>query len=266
MRHVLFIAGLLAFGGFLLLAFSDRGDAQANQWGTIKGRVIWNKAIAIPARKEIPVTVDPQHCLKDNPTADAKNGTILDEELLIDAKDRGIKNVFVYLVVKPGETIPIHPNLTKFPPALELDQPACMFFPRALAIREGQNVVVKNSAPVTHNIRWIGDGIENQGGNVTIKSGDKADIKDLKAQRLPLSLECNIHGWMKGRLAVVAHPYFAITDEHGNFEIKDAPVGDRKLMIYQETQGYRLGAKGKDGEPIAVKTGVNSLGELEMGK
>src|ERR1700733_4397317 len=84
-------AGLLALASFLILAATDRGDAQANQWGTIKGRVVWGGAV-IPARKEIAVTVNPEHCLKDNPTADAKKGTILDESQLIDAKDKGFKN------------------------------------------------------------------------------------------------------------------------------------------------------------------------------
>jgi hypothetical protein len=248
----------------ILLTQSSRTDAQGNDWGTIKGRVVWGGK-EIPKRKQIEVKVDPQHCLKANPTA--KDGTILDEGLLVSEKNKGLKNVFVYLLVEPGTTIPIHPTLQKFPTEVVIDQPDCMFFPRALAMREGQVFTVKNTALVQHNIRWIGDQVNNQGGNVTIKPGDKAEVKDLKAQRLPLPLECNIHGWMKGRLGVFNHPYFAITDENGNFEIKLAPAGTYKLMIYHEELGYLGGIKGKNGQDITIKAGTGvDLGNQSMGK
>ena len=265
MRRYLSAAVLLGMAVILLVATS-RTDAQGNNWGTIKGRVVWGGS-KLPERKKIEVKVDPQHCLTANPTADKTNGTILDESVLVDAKDKGLKNVFVYFLVEQGVKIPVHPNLQKFAGEIVVDQPDCMFFPRALAMREGQVFAVHNTAPVQHNIRWVGDGVNNQGGNVTIKPGDKFQVKDLKAQRLPLPLECNIHGWMKGRLGVFSHPYFAITDDHGNFEIKDAPAGMHKLMIYHEEVGYRLGTKGKNGEDVTVKAGgVTSLGDLPMGK
>jgi hypothetical protein len=249
-----------------LLAWQFRADAQGEKWGTIKGQVIWG-GDTIPPRTPIDVTKnnDKDHCLKDNPTANVQNGTILDEVLLINAKNKGIKNVFVWLINDPDNPLPIHPDFMKFPREVEIDQPSCMFFPRAIAIREGQVLVVKNTSPVQHNIRWTGDSTINQGGNVIIKPQGKQEIKDLKAQRLPLLLDCNIHGWMKGRLAVLNHPYYAITDKNGSFEIPNAPVGKWKIMIYHEEMGYRLGAAGNKGEPIAVSAGVNDMGLLKMG-
>jgi hypothetical protein len=261
MHRITTALAMLAAAPALLLA-SGRSEAQDGKWGTIKGQVVWGGA-NIPPRKAIKVTVDQAHCLLKNPTADPCNGTILDEALLINEKTKGLKNVFVWLINDPKNPLPINPKLKDVPKSpVIVDQPACMFFPRALAIREGQVFEVVNTAPVQHNIRWIGDGNVNQGGNVTIKPGGKAEIKDLKAQRLPLPLECNIHGWMKGRLAVFDHPYFAITDENGNFEIKDAPVGNFNIMIYHEDIGYRVG---KMGEPINIKGGVNDMGKLPMG-
>jgi hypothetical protein len=260
MNRMLTLLVIAAVGATLLT--SHRGDAQGDKWGTIKGQVVFG-GDKIPPRKEIKVTVDQKHCLADNDTANLKDGTILDEAVLINPKNKGLKNVFVWLINDPKNKLPIHPDLMKFPKQVIIDQPACMFFPRALAMREGQEFVVTNTAPVQHNIRWIGDGENNQGGNVTIKPGGKAEVKDLKAQRLPLPLECNIHGWMKGRLAVFNHPYYAITDDDGNFTIKDAPVGTYNIMIYHEEFGYRVG---KMGEPISIKGGVNDMGKLPMGK
>jgi hypothetical protein len=246
----------------LLLLACGRGDAQDGKWGTIKGQVVWGGK-AIPARKEILVAADKAHCLLKNPTADPCKGTILEEVLLINEKTKGILNAFVWLLNDVKNPLPIHPNLKKLPQnPMTIDQPACMFSPRAVAMREGQVFEVKNSAPVPHNILWTGDGVNNQGGNVLIKPGGKLEIKNLKAQFLPLSLSCSLHGWMRGRLAVFDHPYFAITDENGNFEIKDAPVGNLTIMIYHEDIGYRVG---KMGEPINIKGGVNDMGKLPMG-
>jgi hypothetical protein len=262
MRRFIPAIALLAVSALLLLV-SGGTAAQGQQWATIKGRVVWG-GDQIPEAKWITVTVDQAHCLGANKTA--KDGKILDEGLLVNPKNKGLKNVFVYIAEQPGKEIPIHPDLKNFPKEVKIDQPACSFMPRALALREGQVFMVTNSASVQHNIRWIGDGVNNQGGNVTIKPGDKAEVKDLKAQRLPLPLECNIHGWMKGRLGVFNHPYYAITDDDGNFEIKLAPTGTYKLMVYHEEIGYRGGAKNKNGEEHTIKAPVTDLGELKMGK
>jgi hypothetical protein len=71
---------------------------------------------------------------------------------------------------------------------------------------------------------------------------------------------------MEGRVAVFDHPYFAITDEHGKFEIKDAPAGKFRIVAYQEKIGWRGGAKGKKGQEITIKAGgVTDLGDLQMG-
>ena len=41
-------------------------------------------------------------------------------------------NVFVYIYVEPEDKLPIHPKLRDFPKEVVIDQPACMFFPRAV--------------------------------------------------------------------------------------------------------------------------------------
>jgi hypothetical protein len=239
--------------------------AEGGDWGTVKGRVVWG-GDKDPEVKDIVVGAAHAGCLMGNPVADNVKGTIPEENYLVNAKNKGLKNVFVYFVVLPGEKIAINPNLQKFAPEMVIDQPHCMFWPRALALREGQVFVVKNSSQIQHNIRWIGDDAINKGGSIIINPGDKHEVKDLKSQRLPLALECNIHGWMKGRLGVFSHPYYTITDDDGKFEIKDAPVGNHKLMIYHEEIGYRLGAKGKNGEDIAITPAGLDLKELKMGK
>jgi hypothetical protein len=255
-------AALAAIG--LTALWLPPGAAQGDKgaWGTIKGRIVWGGS-ALPKAEKINVTVDKPHCLE--------NGPLLDNLYQVNPKNKGFKNVFVALKQPPAkaeEPLPIHPSLKEVPKtSTPLDQPRCLFMPRAVAVREGQKLLVKNSAPVNHNIRWTGDPDFNAGGNVTLPPNKEYFIKDLKAQPLPLIVQCNIHPWMSGRLAVYDHPYFAVTDADGNFEIKLAPAGTYRVTFYHEGIGWRGGAKGKAGQEITIKPGgVVDLGELPMGK
>src|ERR1700676_4590746 len=59
----------------ILLLASNRGDAQGDKWGTIKGQIVFG-GDKIPPRKAIEVKQDPNHCLAANKTANLKDGTI----------------------------------------------------------------------------------------------------------------------------------------------------------------------------------------------
>ena len=254
---VLAALGLAVLGLVPGLAQDSKGA-----WGTIKGRIIWGGA-KLPEKKALKVTVDQAHCLE--------KGDLFDSLFEVNPKTRGLKNVFVALKQPPDKAetpLPIHPSLKKLKgKKVMVDQPRCLFIPRAVAIWEGQKLIAKNSAPVNHNIRWTGDPEINPGGNVTLPPGKEFQIKDLKAQPLPLIVQCNIHPWMSGRLAVYNHPYFAVTDKNGNFEIKLAPAGTYRVTFYHEGIGWRGGAKGKAGQEITLKPGQTlDLGELQMGK
>ena len=51
---------------------------------------------------------------------------------------------------------------------------------------------------------------------------------------------------------VLDNPYFAVTDDKGNFEIKNVPAGTQKVVVWQEAvQGGLRDAP--SGEDITVK-------------
>lgn len=51
------------------------------------------------------------------------------------------------------------------------------------------------------------------------------------------------------------HPYFAVTDADGAFEIKDAPPGKWRLVYWHEN-GYHKGRAGAFGFPVEAKPGA----------
>ena len=83
----------------------------------------------------------------------------------------------------------------------------------------------------------------------------------IPADYRPLKVSCGQHPWMSGYMYVLEHPYFAVTDEEGKFEIKLAPTGARNLVIWHET-GLVTDRMGK---PIEVKAGqVTDAGKFEV--
>jgi hypothetical protein len=246
MRYVTTTAALLLCTG--LVAAEDK-------WGTIKGQVVF-AGPQRPALKKIDVTKDKEHCLG--------KGALFDETWTVNKKNLGVRWVFVWLKPDPNGDgkLPIHPDLLKVAgkdPVL--DQPCCQFVPHCLVMRGGQNLVIKNSAPVSHN--------SNVGGlvNPLIAAGGEyiAKSDDLKAKKLPYEVRCNIHPWMKAWILVLDHPYAAVTDKDGKFEIKNAPAGNYRLTVWHEDVGYLGGAKGRDGQPIAIKAdGVTDVGTLKI--
>ena len=45
---------------------------------------------------------------------------------------------------------------------------------------------------------------------------------------------------------VLDHPYFAVTDEKGNFEIKNVPAGTQKVVVWQEAVGPVTASSGDE--------------------
>jgi len=239
LRRVLPAFGLLPTLMAVLLTGIDRAEAQDKKWATIKGRIVWGGN---------------QVLIKAQPG------------LLVNPNSGGIKDVFVYLLAENGVEIPVHPDIQKPAPDCTIALLKNEFVPRLTVLREGQDLVFDNKEKAAPVIRLRGTSVANQRGNFQVQGEGRETIKGLKQQKLPLVLESNPPDRMVGRLLVVSHPYYALTNADGNFEINLAPIGRHKLMIYHETIVYRLGQKGKNGEDVELVAGGANLGELKMGK
>jgi len=61
-------------------------------------------------------------------------------------------------------------------------------------------------------------------------------------------VKCNIHPWMHGYIAVFKHPFFAVTDQEGHFEIKNVPAGNYTIKAWQEKLGTQT-------QPVSLQAG-----------
>lgn len=220
----------LRHAGWLLMIVVILVDSRAEaQWGHLKGQVVL--AGDVPVIK--PLYAKGQ-APKDNEVCGLQD--IPDESLLIDPKTRGIANVFVWLAKKPDK---INPALVKPPAAVaDFDNVKCLFVPRVMVLRAGQQVKLLNDDAIPHNTNF--SPLKGQAFNVAMAPKDrKGDLKEIKiAERLPTSVACNVHPWMRAYWLILDHPYAAITDQEGRFEIRDLPPGDHEFKVWHENSGY----------------------------
>ncbi len=242
-----------------LVVLTSSGRAEAQKWGTVKGTVVLDGPVPAP----VPIVPDTDAVFCNS------KGPFFKQDLVVDPKTKGVRWVMVWLLDESGnfdKAIPIHPKLAKPEKSVLIDQPCCAFEPHALCIRKGQVLVAKNSAMVTHNVNIIG-GDENPNKNIAIPPGKSLEFAGWKASPYPVPIQCTIHKWMNCYVRVFDHPYSAVTNEKGEFEIKDAPVGKYRIVVWQESIGWVVydGKKsGKVGIPIEIKPEGTDLGAIKL--
>jgi plastocyanin len=203
-------------------ALAYEGGAVSNG-GTIKGQVKYEGAP--PAREKIEITKDAKVCGTETEK--------LKEDLVVGAGG-GIANVVVRLsnISKGAALEPAKPNPT-------LDQKVCQFRPHVLVFPAGSTLDVLNSDGILHNVHTYAE--VNPAVNKA-QPGFKKQIQ-LKFEKpeFPIRAECDAHPWMKAWLVVQEHPYYAVTDESGNFSMSNVPAGDYEIEAWQETLGKKTG-------------------------
>jgi len=198
--------------------------ANAAEWGTLKGQFLLDgdagKAAAINANK------DPEVCGKHN---------LVDEAIVV-GEDGALANVFVYLYLKRGKSVEIHPDLeTADTDPIVVDNKGCRFEPHAVVLRTGQTLEIRNSDPVAHNTNLTV--IKNPGFNQIVPNDSPLTKTFEKRESYPSSFACNIHPWMKAYMLIRDNPYMAVTAEDGSFEIANLPAGEHEFIFWHEAKG-----------------------------
>jgi hypothetical protein len=234
--------------------FCPRGAVA--QYGTIKGRLIWGGDTVVPSK-----VLEEMGKAEKDPDVCAKDQSILSHELEIDPKTKGVRYGFAYVVRPKGSNPEAVSELIAKNPKVEVDQKNCDFLPHSTAMHQDQTLVMKSSDPKSHNVRM--SGFTNAGMNQTIAPNGQLTVK-LVAERLPMTVACDIHPWMQARLMVFDHPFFAVTAPDGSFEIKGVPAGDQNVVVWQEKTGYVTPDKGR-GTPVKVVAGqVTDMGDVKI--
>lgn len=131
------------------------------------------------------------------------------------------------------------PDWREPPPAAEvvIDQFGCLYRPRVIAARVGQPVVILNSDPLVHNVHSEARQDPAAAFNEIMPTAGTRLVKTFARPEVAVHLKCDIHPWMSAYVGVFAHPYFAITDENGEFQLRNLAPGEYTLRAWHETLG-----------------------------
>ena len=153
------------------------------------------------------------------------NGKTIPESFIVD-ENLNFKNVLVYIKnIDYSGGVPAE--------AVVLDQKGCLYSPHVFGIMKGQELNIKNSDNTMHNIHSFPN------VNKSFNSGHPQGVPDLKqsfseSEDFPFVIKCDVHPWMNAWALVLDHPYFAVTDENGNYKIENIPPGNYEVVVWQE--------------------------------
>jgi len=148
--------------------------------------------------------------------------------------DGKLANVFVR--VTGGLPAGPYPAPTTKP---QIDQAGCLYHPRVVGVMAGQALSILNSDSLLHNIKAVPTA--NRGFNVSQPRAGMTREQIFAEPEIMVPFECNVHGWMKAYVGVVAHPYFATSSEAGTFTIGGLPPGTYQLEAWHESLGTKTG-------------------------
>jgi hypothetical protein len=189
--------------------------------GEVKGTVTLDGMA--PKNAPIKMNADPI-CLRENKTPQFQ------ETFEVGSDGKSLANVFVY--VKDGLGNYVYDTPTD---PVTIDQKECRYHPHVFGMRVGQPLVILNSDPTLHNIHALpkGNAEFNTGqpiqGMKTTHTFDKPEVM--------VPFKCDVHGWMNAYVGVLDHPYFAVTDKDGKFDLKTLPPGSYTIEAWHEKLG-----------------------------
>ena len=116
-----------------------------------------------------------------------------------------------------------------------LVQRDCQFAPHVLGMRTGQRLQVINADQTHHNVHPVPKA--NREWNQTHPPNAPPITKSFEHAEVLIPFKDNQHPWERAYVAVMDHPFFAVSDEFGKFEIRGLPAGTYTLVVWHQRLG-----------------------------
>jgi plastocyanin len=191
--------------------------------GSISGTVKF-KGTA-PAPKKLDVGKDKEVCAKTPK---------MDQTLVVNGGN--LANAVITITdIQKGKKIEVK--------KVTLDQNGCEYHPHVLAFPAGSTIEILNPDGILHNIHSYSK-VNSPFNQAQPKFKKTLDVKIEKPEAV--EVKCDVHGWMHGWLVATENPYFAVTDNSGNFKLTDVPAGSYTVEVWHEKLG-------KSSQKVTVK-------------
>jgi plastocyanin len=189
--------------------------------GTVTGKIVVDGSV--PPAEIIRLDADPK-CVA------LAEGEERRAEYVVMGDGNTLQNVFVY--VKDGLPARMYPVPSE---PVVLDQQKCRYVPRVLGIQVGQQLTIRNSDPLLHNVR--AEGAINETFDVGTPVQGVEVKRTFVTREVMVPFKCNVHAWMNAYVGVLEHPYFAVSDASGRFSLPQLPPGTYTIEIWHERFG-----------------------------
>jgi hypothetical protein len=201
---------------FLILSSSSSSLYAADFSGKVlfKGAIRPNELISLAGRQEC---------------GDSGQDKIESPVTLVNERGE-LRNAFVYL--KEGVS---DENFETPDQAVVLEQKDCFYANRVVGLQVGQSLQMKSRDPSMHNVRSLAKRQKNF--NVKLSQAGIAVERKFAHEEVMIELRCDVHPWTKAYVGVLKHPYFAVTDAEGFFEIKNLKPGRYLVEVWHEKLG-----------------------------
>lgn len=114
-----------------------------------------------------------------------------------------------------------------------LDQRHCRYEPHIVLVPDSGTLQMKSSDAVLHTVHMDGAATYN----LPFPFPNQVISRDLPTVGF-VNLKCNGgHTWMNAEMLVVSHPYYAVTDDSGRFQLSEVPAGEYEIMAWHEGWG-----------------------------
>jgi hypothetical protein len=177
-----------------------------------------------PKMNNIQMSADP-YCQSQHSSAPATDQDV------VTGPAGELANVFVYIKdIKGNFRAPSTP--------VTIDQKGCQYYPHVNAVMVGQPLEIKNDDATLHNIHAMPN-VNSQFNEGQPVQGMVSTKKFDKAEMTPFKVKCDVHGWMKSYMAVMPHPFYAVSQGNGSFTIANLPPGQYTVVAWHEKYGQQ---------------------------
>jgi hypothetical protein len=152
------------------------------------------------------------------------------EDIVVDGEGN-VQWAFVYVKKGAEGKKPTDPQ----PPAV-INQTGCHYEPHVLGIVVGQDLIIKNSDDLLHNIHALP--FSNKEFNFGQPTKGLEEKKQFTTQEVMVKVKCDVHPWMSAWIGVLDHGFFAVTGPDGKYAIPGGlPDGKYTVEVWHE--GYK---------------------------
>jgi plastocyanin len=143
-----------------------------------------------------------------DPKCEAKHDGPVANQAVMVGDDGALGNVLVRVLWTGGPVgAPTEPKV--------IDQRGCLYTPRVVGVQIGQTLEILNSDELLHNVHSTSS--VNPPFNRAMPAAITETEVTFQQPEEPFLVKCDVHPWMASYVAVLDHPFYAVSGADGSF-------------------------------------------------